>query len=266
MGLCRVGWAMVLGLAVGGVASAADAPLVRKAPLLAPAYDWSGFYAGGHVGYGRGSTSSVLSDPASPDGASTFGSLYGGLQAGYNFVSPSGYFVGVEGDISFPEFFEDGAMAQRPTVSGTAVIDRLDYVATLRARAGTLFGNTLFYGTGGLATALTRFVEDPGIVRPQDKVLRQRFGWTAGAGAEFALAPDWTARIEYLYDRLDWHVRPLPSGAAVRSSFDLAHPAARHQPFHARGRSRAASPPSRGGARAPGRSRRSTGMCMASSR
>ena len=117
MGLCRVGWAMVLGLAAGSVASAADVPLIRKAPPLAPAFDWSGFYAGGHVGYGRGSTRSVLSEPASPDGVSTFGSLYGGLQAGYNVVFPSGYFVGVEGDISFPEFFEDGAMWQRPTVT-----------------------------------------------------------------------------------------------------------------------------------------------------
>jgi high affinity Mn2+ porin len=212
---------MVLGLAAGSVASAADVPLIRKAPPLAPAFDWSGFYAGGHVGYGRGSTRSVLSEPASPDGVSTFGSLYGGLQAGYNVVFPSGYFVGVEGDISFPEFFEDGAMWQRPTVSGTAVIDRLDYVATLRARFGTIVGNTMFYGTGGLATALTRFVEDPGIVRPQDKVLRQRLGWTAGAGAEFALAPDWTARIEYLYDRFEGVSGRLPSGTAATSSFDL---------------------------------------------
>ena len=36
----------------------------------------------------------------------------------------------------------------------------------------------------------------------EDKVLRMRAGWALGAGAELAIAPGWTARLEYLYDRL----------------------------------------------------------------
>src|SRR5690349_15474337 len=47
-------------LALGSPAIAADIPL--KAPYLRPAFDWSGFYIGGHTGYGRGSSSAVLSD------------------------------------------------------------------------------------------------------------------------------------------------------------------------------------------------------------
>src|SRR5437879_9036014 len=113
---------MASGLALSLVVSAAGAadvpPLVRKAPLLAPSFDWSGFYTGGHVGYSRGSTRSTrstLSDPLSPNGTSTFGSLYGGLQAGYNHMFPSGFLVGIERDVSFPEFFEDGVISRRPT-------------------------------------------------------------------------------------------------------------------------------------------------------
>ena len=48
-------------LALGSPAMAADMPL--KAPHLRPAFDWSGFYIGGHTGYGRGS--STASSPLS---------------------------------------------------------------------------------------------------------------------------------------------------------------------------------------------------------
>ena len=48
-------------LALGSPAMAADMPL--KAPYLRPAFDWSGFYIGGHTGYGRGSSTAMLSDP-----------------------------------------------------------------------------------------------------------------------------------------------------------------------------------------------------------
>jgi high affinity Mn2+ porin len=221
--LSRKGWviAVAAALLTSGAALAADPPLVRKAPVLAPSFDWSGFYTGGHVGYSRGSTNSALSDPLSPDGRSTFGSLYGGLQVGYNHVFPSGFLVGIEGDVSFPEFFEDGAIMRRPTTLDSEITHQVDYVATLRARFGYVFGNTMVYGTGGFATALTRYLEVPGPVIPQDKILRQHVGWSAGAGAEFALSPEWTARVEYLYDRFNNTSVVFPSGTAVASDFDL---------------------------------------------
>ncbi len=46
--------AVAITVALSGPIMAADAP-VRKgpAPIAAPMFDWSGFYIGGHVGYGR---------------------------------------------------------------------------------------------------------------------------------------------------------------------------------------------------------------------
>jgi hypothetical protein len=82
-------------------------------------------------------------------------------------------------------------------------------------------GQFVANGTGGFATAQARYLETPGLILPQDKFLRQHVGWSAGAGAEFALAPDWTARIEYLYDRFNRTSGTFPSGAAVTSDFDL---------------------------------------------
>jgi high affinity Mn2+ porin len=205
-----------------GAALAADALLPRKAPPKPTAtFDWSGGYVGGHLGYSQGNARNTLFDPAPSTGESGFGSLYGGAQVGYNFVFPSGFLFSFEGDISFPEFFDDGAMAVPTTAAGTSVVDQVDYIATLRARFGYVFGRTMVYGTGGMATAQTRFREIPGVVATEDKIIRYRFGWTAGAGAEFALSPEWSTRLEYLYSRFDGASGVFPSGVGAASEFDI---------------------------------------------
>jgi high affinity Mn2+ porin len=202
-------------------AGAADAPLVRKAPERAASFDWSGFYAGGHVGYARGDLTNTLSDPAPSVLRDRFGSLYGGVQGGYNHVFPTGFLVGLEGDITFPDFLEDGAMARRATAFGTNVTDQLDFIATLGARFGYANGRFMVYGTGGLAWSQTRFLETPGVVLEQDKILRQRAGYALGAGAEVALTSNWAARVEYQYDRLGAASGLFPSGVGDSSRFDI---------------------------------------------
>src|SRR2546430_10476629 len=80
-------------LALGSPAMAADLPF--KAPYLRPAFDWSGFYIGGHTGYSRGSASAVLSDPlAVSTNGSVFSGVSGGVQGGYNVQLPSGLVLG----------------------------------------------------------------------------------------------------------------------------------------------------------------------------
>ena len=90
-------------LALGSPAMAADMPL--KAPHLRPAFDWSGFYIGGHTGYGRGSSTAVLSDPLAVSTNSVFSGVIGGVQGGYNVQMPSGLVLGVEADLTFPNYF-----------------------------------------------------------------------------------------------------------------------------------------------------------------
>jgi high affinity Mn2+ porin len=58
------------------------------APAFAD-FDWSGLYVGGHAAYSLGRENSTLSDPNPTASSSAFSSLYGGLQAGYNYVFPS---------------------------------------------------------------------------------------------------------------------------------------------------------------------------------
>jgi high affinity Mn2+ porin len=81
------------------------------------------------------------------------------LQFGYNYLLPSRLLVGVEGDISFPNFLDDGIVAARTSPS-SAVTEKLDFISTLRGRSGYASDNWLFYATGGLAWSQARFLED----------------------------------------------------------------------------------------------------------
>ena len=168
-----------------------------------------------------GRANSTLSDPDPTASSNSFGSLYGGLQAGYNYVLPARLLLGIEADITFPYFFENGTIFGGGTAQGTTVTDRIDYIATLRGRFGYAFDHWLIYGTGGLAWSQARFGETPGVASDEDLILLTRVGSAIGLGAELAIAPGWTARIEYLYDRFGSVAGVFPSGTGYQSVFDI---------------------------------------------
>ena len=211
-------------IALAGRAHAGDlsGSMALKAPAApAPYYDWTGFYVGGHVAYSLGRVNSTLSDPDPTASSNSFGSLYGGVEAGYNYVLPSRMFLGIEADITFPNFLENGVTFTGATAQGTTVTDQIDYIATLRGRFGYAFDHWLIYGTGGFAWSQARFGETPGVAGNEDTVLLTRTGWALGLGAEAAIAPDWTVRIEYLYDRFGTVAGVFPSGTGYQSVFDI---------------------------------------------
>jgi high affinity Mn2+ porin len=201
----------VLSIALYGPAAGAD---VAR-------FDWSGTYVGGHVAYGRGQVGSTLFDPNPSGSANTFGNLFGGLQIGYNYVLPSRLLLAIEGDISFPNFLEDGFISGRTTAQGTSVTDEIDTIGTLRGRFGYVFDHWMIYATGGFAWSKARMLEMPGVVNDEDKALPTRTGWAAGLGTEFAIASDWTARLEYLYDSFGHAAGIFPSGTRYDSAFDI---------------------------------------------
>jgi high affinity Mn2+ porin len=216
--------AFSLGVALASLfgISARAADLIGPVPLQGPSsvaasFDWTGAYFGGHVGYSRGYGRSTLLDPAPTAAGTSFGSLFGGLQFGYNYLLPSRLLVGIEGDISFPNFLDDGIVTSRTTPIGP-VTEKLDFVSTVRGRVGYAFDPWLIYATGGLAWSQARFLEDSGLTGNEDKVLRMRAGWALGAGAELAIAPGWTARLEYLYDHLGQASGTFPSGTGYEST------------------------------------------------
>jgi len=226
-----VGIKFILGAVIGVTlataeqARAADDIMVTKAPPIpsgiSSGYEWAGFYVGGHVGYSLGRADSTLSDPAPTPSSNAFGSLYGGLQAGYNYVLPSRMLLGIEADITFPYFFEDGTIFTGGTARGSTVSDQIDYIATVRGRFGYAFDRWLIYATGGLAWSQARFGETPGVASDEDLVQLTRVGSAIGLGAELAIAPDWSVRVEYLYDHFGSVAGVFPSGTGYQSMFDI---------------------------------------------
>lgn len=158
-------------------AEAADLNYGQRAPYTVNqplnAYSWAGPYLGANLGYEWGS---VSNNPAKPSG------FVGGVQAGYNFQNGPWVF-GVEGDIQ--------AAGADDTFAPWKFSN--PWFGTLRGRAGYAFSNVLFYGTAGLAFGELR-AQTFGWTESHTTA-----GWTIGAGAEVGFAPNWSAKLEYLY-------------------------------------------------------------------
>ena len=207
-------------LALDSPAIAADVRLPVKAPHIQSVFDWTGFYIGAHAGFGRGASSAVLSDPAITASSGSFGGVIGGVQAGYNVQLSSGIVLGAEADITFPNYLASNSIAALLATPRSDVVEQLDYAGSLRGRIGYASGHWLAYATGGLAWAGERFVNTPAI-GSEEKELNVRLGWAAGAGVEYAFAPHWSLRLEYLYSRFEQADIRFPSVTQISSSLDL---------------------------------------------
>ena len=77
-----------------------------------------------------------------------------------------------------------------------------DFYSTIRARFGYAWDRTLLYATGGVAFVRLKDSFDcctfPSDFDTTEKSVT-KVGWTAGGGIETALAPNWTAKLEYLF-------------------------------------------------------------------
>jgi outer membrane immunogenic protein len=143
-----------------------------KAPPLAPIFSWTGFYVGGHGGYG-------WSDSQGLDLKGGFG----GGQVGYNYQM-NNFVWGIEGDVAWADISE--------TFLGLVSV-KFDTLASVRGRLGIAYGSALFYGTGGGGWGHFKVSAGPF----SDSAWLS--GWTAGAGIEYAFMPNWSAKVEYLH-------------------------------------------------------------------
>lgn len=163
-------------LALATPAFAADMPSrgpVYKAAPASTLFNWTGFYIGGHGGYGWGDAGGLNTDGG-----------FGGGQIGVNYQFAPNWVWGVEADIS------GGDINGSTSIPSTF---KTDMFGTARLRLGYTVDRTMFYGTGGLAWADSK-ASLAGVSDTQTN-----FGWTVGAGIEYAFAPNWTAKVEYLY-------------------------------------------------------------------
>jgi outer membrane immunogenic protein len=179
------------------VASAADLPSKKAAPIVAPpAFSWQGGYIGLYAGalLGEGRFHFLGEAPLRGSG------FVGGGTLGYNWQWTPAVVLGLEADFGFrgPIAAETvSGIYPGPTDSGV--------LGTLRGRAGYAFTpRWLAYATGGLAYG-TDFVPRTfsansfGISGQDSTGGTVRAGWTVGAGVEHELFDRVSVKAEYLY-------------------------------------------------------------------
>ena len=164
------------------------------------AIDWTGPYAGLNAGVAilDGDTSYV--SPGFTGGSLDLSDagFTGGGTLGYNWQHDTWVF-GIEGDFNFLDVDDTTGLFN---VKGTGSL-RADYdwFATVRARAGMAWGNSLFYATGGVAFIESELrlnsalVAGTATVKDTDVLT----GFAIGGGIEHSFSQQWSAKAEYLY-------------------------------------------------------------------
>jgi outer membrane immunogenic protein len=205
-------------------AAALGCSTIMPAQAASPTPTWTGFYVGLNAGYAWGHSDPALVDAfltlANPPGLNPRGFIGGG-QIGYNWQSGQWVF-GAEVDLSGLNAKADATISPFFAFKGTNGVSwssQYDWLFTARLRGGfTVAPNWLLYATGGLAvthvndSACNTLVSGcSGGVRWSDS--SNLTGGTIGGGIETMFAPNWTARVEYLYAKFkDTTLSPSISG------------------------------------------------------
>ena len=208
-------------ISAASLATAADVPGRRPAVAPAPVYSapppvftWTGFYVGLNAGYGFSGknratvTGNALDLAQGANLPRSYGlkrnGFVGGGQVGYNIQSGS-FVGGLEADADFAGGSNKSQTVVAPNGTGVAK-HQLGAFGTLRGRAGFLVTDRwLAYGTAGGILASTKFsntLTGAGALAGDTWAgsnNKTKAGWVIGAGTEYALTNNITAKLEYLY-------------------------------------------------------------------
>jgi outer membrane immunogenic protein len=225
------------------------APAYKAPPPPPPAFSWTGWYIGGNAGYGWGASTNpnITTDPldslgfagiVTPAGGNVFPGLspsgfIGGGQIGYDWQVNSSWVVGLVTDFQGSNINASGTNSFSGITESLS--EKLNFLGTVRGRAGWVVNNWLFYGSGGLAygqVQSTIVYNDPVLTGAtvSGSNTETRVGWAAGAGVNYAVTPNWIIGVDYLhYDLGHTNVTgvtvppgTIVPGASLTASQDVA--------------------------------------------
>ncbi len=242
-------------------AQAADLPSRVVPPTFVapePAYSWTGFYVGINGGYGldhvpypyelstgqRGAGGVFAVTGFSSHGINEHGPIAGG-QIGYNsellrlpiigplvrqlpIVGTTPFFVGLLNHLVVGTEFEgdwadiNGSDTLNTSVGSAVVGTRIKNFGVLKSRLGYSFDRALVYVFEGESFATTQNYFSTGNIYASNTVTRLPTRLAAyGAGVEYKLTNNWSAKVEYMYDYIDVHAQifsPTPRVNVVYTS------------------------------------------------
>jgi outer membrane immunogenic protein len=192
-----------------------SAPSLKDGPALMAPAAWQGLYLGGHAGYAWGDVDVRHTKTCTQKGGSTefpttttvdcsakssfaTDGFIGGGQIGYNFQRGNLVF-GPEIDLGYLGLNGD------KTVGAHKYSSEGGLYGDFTGRLGYAAGPTLFYAKGGAAFLDAKF--DVNSASKDDTL----WGWTAGAGVEHMLRPNWSVKAEYQH--FDFGDTTVTSGA-----------------------------------------------------
>ncbi|MGH6840147.1 MAG: outer membrane protein [Methylocella sp.] len=240
----RHGGSFIAGLLLLAALSAvaargADLPSTTQAPFFEPPplaeFSWTGFYLGINAGGGLDHFAFpyfVAAPGGFLQGTSgiTASGPIGGIQAGLNYELPFFHIVaGIEIDNSA------SGISGQTTVYGTLLSgapaaatfgSKFEDFGTARLRLGYAWGRFLPYLTGGFTygTIETFYsVATPGFINAGSSSATRSGVFphvgAVGGGVEYAIAPNFTVKVEYLYDFIN--ARPVVFNPAHGSSIQF---------------------------------------------
>jgi outer membrane immunogenic protein len=221
----------ILAAGLAGPACAADLPIgapeyVERPPIVG-LLNWTGFYVGANLGYGRSSgsaditacvvTIALCATNLPPIGAvgsgvtlfsltETMSGVIAGAQAGANWQTGNAV-LGIEADF---QGTSQSSSSSSAAIDVNGLIDpnrglitavnseKLNSFGTVRGRVGMASDRWLFYATGGFAYFnWTSNLTVSGL--GSANLSGFQGGGAAGLGVEALITGNWTVRAEYLY-------------------------------------------------------------------
>ncbi len=222
-------------VASSALAGSLSEPTTRAAlPATPPASmtNWNGYYGGLTFGVARGDGTAVRSNGTGavieldvsnglfPDTTDGFASdVIGGVTLGYN-IQRGDFVGGIEFDLSTSEYVATSEFSRvdpGPLFPGvdtnTSYKTEVANLSTLRLRGGYTTGDTLIYGTAGLAAGRVKnefslnMPNFPGLVNgyssPDWIENETRYGYVVGAGVEHRVTDRVSLKAEALYYDLE---------------------------------------------------------------
>jgi outer membrane immunogenic protein len=190
----------LVALGAAGPAMAADMAVKAPppAPMMAPIYNWTGFYIGGNGGWGKSHSCVDFLDGAGVAFAQGCRDRSGGVvggQIGYRWQANQ-WVLGLEAQGDWADLSNTRVSVLNPALSTRT---KTSGIGLFTGQIGYAWNNTLLYMKGGAALTSDRYrgYLTANGAQISDTVSDTRWGGVIGLGLEYGFAPNWSAAVEY---------------------------------------------------------------------
>jgi len=171
--------------------------------------NWTGPYVGANAGYAWGEQkfkdvnfADVITVPGAAvvtDSKPSVDSAFGGLNAGYNYLVSDKVLIGAEANVVGGSFDANYQSIGHGIGQDFTAKSKMNWMATVKAKAGMFVGETLVHVNAGLAFADEEMKIDSLFSGDHYKTSnsQNRTGWVVGLGAEHPVYNNLTAKIDY---------------------------------------------------------------------